>query len=86
MQRSQRAHRPELWIATKQRLSAEDAVKCFALGATGLGVDAICNDYLWNGSRAELSVEKWTRQVRGFARSCGAEALGDLRPAHLLPV
>ncbi|MGV3483377.1 MAG: hypothetical protein ACO1RT_03035 [Planctomycetaceae bacterium] len=86
LQKTERPHRPELWIATRQSLPPEEAVKCLALGATGLGIDAVCNDYLWNGNRAETSIAQWVRQVRGMARSCGVERLTDLRPDHLIAV
>lgn len=82
---SQSTHPPALWIATKQRISPEDAVKCFALGASGLAVDALCDDYLANGSRAEMYVGPWSQRVRGLARSCGVDRLTSLRAEHLIP-
>lgn len=78
-------HRPALWIASKRRMSPEDAVKCFALGASGLSVDALCDDYLLNANRAEMYVGPWTQRVRGLARSCGVDRLTSLGAEHLAP-
>jgi hypothetical protein len=49
------AWRPRLWLAGDQ-LSAIDAVKCFALGASAVSVDAICQRWLLGDNGPDLTM------------------------------
>lgn len=52
-------HRPRLWLAGGQ-LSAENVVKCFALGADAVAVDWICNPWLLNNEHEQLTTAERT--------------------------
>jgi hypothetical protein len=75
--------RPALWIQTETRLSAEDGVKCFALGANGLSVDSLCNDYLDQGDPCWDAIGRWIQTFKGYAHSCGVANVGELSRLHL---
>lgn len=80
-----------LWIVSSQQLSAEDSVKCFAMGATGLSVDLIGNDLLFqNHLRMETAVDQvigeFANAVRGYANSCDVARITDLRPELVVPI
>jgi len=47
--------RPRIWLAGGA-LGSEDAVKCFALGASAISIDAICNRWLLGDNGPELSM------------------------------
>lgn len=49
------AWRPRLWLAGEQ-LSAIDAVKCFALGASAVSVDGICQRWLLGDNGPDLTM------------------------------
>ena len=77
-----------LWVVTSEQLSPVDCVKCFAMGASGLSVDLICNDLLFqNHLRLEAAVNQVVGEladsVRGYANSCNVAQITDLRPDHL---
>ena len=77
-----------LWIVTSEQLSPADCVKCFAMGASGLSVDLLCNDLLFqNHLRLEAAVNQvvgeFADSVRGYANSCNVARITDLRSEHL---
>ncbi len=78
--------RPALWIATDQRLTAEDCVKCLALGATGLSLDAYCNELFGNQRQAQTAIAEWLDEVQGHANSCGVAQIAELNRQHLRPM
>jgi hypothetical protein len=80
------SHQPALWIATDRRLTAEECVKCFALGASGLSIDAMCNDLFAKVHPSQISIGDWVDEVRGHANSCGVDHISKLSPGHLIPV
>jgi hypothetical protein len=47
--------RPRVWLAGGP-LGAEDAVKCFAMGASAISIDSICNRWLLGDNGPELSM------------------------------
>ncbi len=47
--------RPRLWLAGGP-LGAEDAVKCFALGASAISIDSFCDRWLLGDNGPELSI------------------------------
>jgi len=49
------AWRPRVWLAGGP-LAAEDAVKCFALGASAIAIDSICNRWLLGENGPELTM------------------------------
>jgi len=61
----------QLWIATDRELSAEDCVKCFAMGANGIAVDAMCNGFLHKNDQFEMTTAE--RAARSFGYGGGVE-------------
>jgi len=53
-----------LWIVTNTALSPEDCVKCFAMGANGISVDAMCNGFLFGSNQLEMTTSE--RAARSF--------------------
>lgn len=49
------AWRPRVWLAGGP-MDAEDAVKCFALGASAMAIDSICNRWLLGDNGPELTM------------------------------
>lgn len=68
-----------LWIVTANALSAEDCVKCFAMGADGIAVDAMCNGFLYGSNQLEMTTSE--RAARSFGLPSAAD--GNQRVFHL---
>jgi hypothetical protein len=66
---SQEASFP-LWISPSIAMSAEDYVKCFALGADGIAVDSMCNSFLHGSNQLELTTSE--RAARSFGMPSAA--------------
>jgi len=47
-------HQPRIWLAGG-KLSAENAVKCFALGADAVAIDWVCNPWLLSNDHEQLT-------------------------------
>jgi hypothetical protein len=53
--------RPRVWVSGPE-LDVDDAVKCFALGASGVAIDSICNAWLTD----EAMAKAFATQPSGF--------------------
>ena len=49
---------PALWLVSERSLSAEDCVKCFAVGADAVSVDHLCNDFLLDTDRTRSLADR----------------------------
>ncbi|HBJ33190.1 MAG TPA: hypothetical protein DDZ51_00200 [Planctomycetaceae bacterium] len=59
------SRRPRLWLAGGA-LTAEEAVKCFALGASAISIDSICDRWLLGDNGSELSIAERSAMNLGF--------------------
>ncbi len=57
--------RPRLWLAGGS-LGAEDAVKCFALGASAISINSICDRWLLGDNGPELSIAERSAMNLGY--------------------
>ncbi len=78
---------PQLWVVSTQATDPQTWIKCLALGADAIAVDAFCNEHLFGSKAANDSIEqtvlRWRAELSGYTASCGVSQLSELNDQHL---